>query len=1149
MKKIFILLAFCLPILRGVNFSNLSAQVRLDVKSTPVSSPNCVQKYTLQAASLDTISIVEYLLDSIWGSKDGFFDNVSPGNHTIYARDSRGNFGVKSFTLAENDYKLTLFAENFSFPCDPAGYKIKIGGTGQNPPFQFKLDNSVYQTDYEFRNVAAGRHAITIRDGLGCERTQVFNVNTILAFSPKYSFEYNSFCEKPADLKFWSDSIKLQFRVDDKLPDTIIGKFSIWRNFKPQPFTLFLSNGTCEINRPFFLESKKMTVVFKPVGKKCLSDSAYTLNVTGGEAPYTFSVENALASSNDTFKLAPNRYYRVIVRDKNGCSFDGSILTPDFQPNLLNFNVRFNFKPNACGDSTGTITVRDINDYNNILAKPYQFSFEGLPFSTDTMYKNVKFKKYYDVKAKTQEGCVVTSNSYIYNYDVLEKMIITSTSFDLTNCAEKSGVLTGYLAGGARPYVFEIDGRITPPLDSLKIEGVTVGKKTIKVTSAAGCTLTKEIELEDKLFINPNFSATCGQKARLTLTVYDRSEKSILKNAKVKVNGQLGQIVNPTFTNNLAWAWDSISSGKYLVEVIDSAGCVRTDSLTLTASGLNVSSEIVNSGCADTLSAFKINVKNGTPPYKFNNDPTPMSGIDNIVKVRTGYSQMTIDDANSCRGFAYLQSKTERDSAKLAYKFVGNKCGDFVGTLTISVNDSAAARPLSISFDGRPFSSDTVFKDVNVANRVYSVIVKSREGCDLRANLYVSPTYALQLDLSGRTQFCADKSGKYNIPNRIFGGTPPFKYFVNDKEVANFDNILLKDYKALPNDFITLKVVDNLLCSDFKNVALFADCVWAGDTDTSGVVNHADLLNIGLAFGEKGTKRFCNAPDTCMTWFAQSSFAWGQRIFNGVNPKHIDGNGDGEINKADTLAVRRNWLKKHNLVGSKVLTRGEATPIFVSAKNVVAGQSVALPIMLGDLAKPANGVYGLAFSIAYDPSVLEANSVYFTHNASWLGTGDDLLSMYNNQNGRLDIALTKTSRLNATGSGQIGTLHFKVKNGTLNQAVAFEVVGQKVINNAAQEMPTAPQKTETVVTAVSSVVEPEWAAGLLVYPNPTDGNFFIKSQTTDIQQVTITDISGKIIAQFVKPTESTPLSIKQSGTFFLKIQNENGVVVRKIVKL
>lgn len=89
---------------------------------------------------------------------------------------------------------------------------------------------------------------------------------------------------------------------------------------------------------------------------------------------------------------------------------------------------------------------------------------------------------------------------------------------------------------------------------------------------------------------------------------------------------------------------------------------------------------------------------------------------------------------------------------------------------------------------------------------------------------------------------------------------------------------------------------------------------------------------------------------------------------------------------------------------------------------------------------------------------MEPNSVYFTHNTSWLGASNDLLSIYDNLNGRLDIALTKTSRLNASGSGQIGTLHFRVKTGTLNQPVAFEVLGQKVINNAAQEMPTAPQK-------------------------------------------------------------------------------------------
>ncbi|NJN34164.1 MAG: hypothetical protein HC817_07860 [Saprospiraceae bacterium] len=144
-------------------------------------------------------------------------------------------------------------------------------------------------------------------------------------------------------------------------------------------------------------------------------------------------------------------------------------------------------------------------------------------------------------------------------------------------------------------------------------------------------------------------------------------------------------------------------------------------------------------------------------------------------------------------------------------------------------------------------------------------------------------------------------------------------------------------------------MTDTLLCKASSALSIFGDCVWAGDTDTSGVVNHLDLLNIGLAFGEKGTPRLCNRLDTCLLWREQSGFDWGRSSINGVNLKHVDANGDGEINRADTLAVRRNWFKKHNLQSGKVLTRSEAAPIFVDAKNVAEGQSVALPIMLGDL--------------------------------------------------------------------------------------------------------------------------------------------------------------------------------------------------------
>ena len=95
-------------------------------------------------------------------------------------------------------------------------------------------------------------------------------------------------------------------------------------------------------------------------------------------------------------------------------------------------------------------------------------------------------------------------------------------------------------------------------------------------------------------------------------------------------------------------------------------------------------------------------------------------------------------------------------------------------------------------------------------------------------------------------------------------------------------------------------------------------------------------------------------------------------------------------------------------------------------------------------------------------------------------------------------------------------------------------------------MTTSPQSTSTTVTTTS---EPEWAANLSIHPNPSSGQFFIETQDIEIQQISLFDISGKMIFQQFDFNKNIPLSIEQFGTFFLKIQTDKGVVSRKIIRL
>lgn len=83
------------------------------------------------------------------------------------------------------------------------------------------------------------------------------------------------------------------------------------------------------------------------------------------------------------------------------------------------------------------------------------------------------------------------------------------------------------------------------------------------------------------------------------------------------------------------------------------------------------------------------------------------------------------------------------------------------------------------------------------------------------------------------------------------------------------------------------------------------------------------------------------------------------------------------------------------------------------------------------------------------------------------------------------------------------------------------------------------------------IVENNFGNGLLIYPNPTSGNFTIDlGASYENTQILITDLSGKVVqSQNVRQEQMLNLSIEEpAGIYFVSIQSGNQKAVIKMVK-
>ena len=92
-------------------------------------------------------------------------------------------------------------------------------------------------------------------------------------------------------------------------------------------------------------------------------------------------------------------------------------------------------------------------------------------------------------------------------------------------------------------------------------------------------------------------------------------------------------------------------------------------------------------------------------------------------------------------------------------------------------------------------------------------------------------------------------------------------------------------------------------------------------------------------------------------------------------------------------------------------------------------------LMLGSLAVPANNVYGIAFTLNYDPAVVDSNQTQITFGgASWLGGIYDAISIAKDfkQLGLLKCALTRIDHAGRSGYGAIGNATFVINTDNIN---------------------------------------------------------------------------------------------------------------------
>lgn len=445
-----------------------------------------------------------------------------------------------------------------------------------------------------------------------------------------------------------------------------------------------------------------------------------------------------------------------------------------------------------------------------------------------------------------------------------------------------------------------------------------------------------------------------------------------------------------------------------------------------------------------------------------------------------------------------------------------------------------------------------IVNDLKPANSVFEL--QTPENTPLVLDYNIAPSnYAFQVTNNG------NKGTAIFYPNHIsmiVGGQLIEGYnlviYTPNSGATGIDEFEMEYCAGSLNNCTTVKVKVDIQSISNGNICIGTDCVWAGDANRDGVVDLRDMLPTGWCIGDVGVSR---ANATIDPWVGQDCNNWGITFPHTDNDlKHLDSNGDSLINVADTSAISEHYQKNHSL-SPEPINFPANIPLFLGSPDTIyvtgPGDIVRVPIILGDPNLPAENMYGLTFSIDFDPSIIDAPASSIRFDAeSWANYTSPVLSMVKKPfTGRIDAAYTRTNGVTTDGYGKVGAVDFVIIEDLTFQRLpdkSFARISGSYYNGAG----VYTQLPESLV-AISFRQEgiKEKSAELLVFPNPTSDylNYRIVGAQEPYDKVEVYDLTGKSILQGTHEQFNGQINTSQytSGVYVMRVSTSIGVVTKK----
>src|SRR5690554_507408 len=757
------------------------------------------------------------------------FSNLSPGIYTVLVETEDGCTHTQDIEIIEPPLLTATSALTSPLTCTDG--EITVYANGGTPPyFYFVNGDPNFQIDPEIIVTTPGVYDILVIDSDNCEATTSITVAASLA--PEYTVDHtNILCAGSENGSITinvsnANGNSLMYSIDggttfvnaNVFTGLSAGDYDVVVQYTTGPDVCLTDPQTITITETDGLTgTATLTAPYT-----CTASGEITVtDVSGGTAPYTYSIDGVTFQNGATFTGLANGTYTITIQDSSGCTF----ITNEITVLALDPPTDLTFDSTAltCPLNTSTVTITGTTGGFGTLE--YQIIAPAsavTPYQTSNVFEDL-VPGTYTFQVKDENDCTY-SESYTIN-PLPALTVVGQVTSNVTCFGEANGSIQ-FTVSGSTGFTYTINGGgATAGTSPIDLTGLVAGTYTIVVTdTTTNCDATATVTVEEPtsaLSISTTIAPiTCNGAGQVVI------------NSTGGWGGNSYSITLPDGTVIPAQTSNTFvglsQTGTYTATVLDTNGCsVSTTFDLVVPTNPTATINVVSDYCYDNTNGatLEVTASGGQAPYEYSINGAPFNANNIFNNLVPGTYTITVRDAYGCS----FTLPAETIEPQLSVNTIVTKDLDCTSSpdALITGNISGGYPPYTyeVSINGGAFTAlgatGTPFTYTTATAGTYQFQITDSQGCTAVSGVNTIDVLTMP-EIISVTQvkdiLCfGDSNAAINVEINTSVGEPVY-------QINMYNTTTGVDYgtqtTSLPSGSYTITLTDGNSCTDTQTIII-----------------------------------------------------------------------------------------------------------------------------------------------------------------------------------------------------------------------------------------------------------------------------------------------------------------------------------------